>query len=151
MRKFVPVGVAALGIVGFLGMSAPAASADTASQQVCAAIKSAQTAESNKTISDVNAQAVDAQDAATQVNLVGQDSVAFGGAYNTYINAVQNGLPTAGPLATLTNAIHALQNDLVTYQSSQTTLNNINSTVSLDGVVTTLLQDWRAALTQPPC
>ncbi|MDQ6949640.1 MAG: hypothetical protein M3256_26175 [Actinomycetota bacterium] len=151
MRKFVPVGIAAFGIVGFLGMSAPAASADTPSQQVCAAIKSAQTAESNKTLTDINNQQVDIQDAASQTSRVANDSVIFGAAYNTYINAVMNGGPTAGPLQTLKNAIAALQNDLVAYQSSQTTLNNINTTVNLDGVITTLLDDWKAALTQPAC
>ncbi|MDQ6613919.1 MAG: hypothetical protein M3083_04025 [Actinomycetota bacterium] len=156
MKKFVPVGVATIGIVGFLGVGASVTSAlptvhtDTVSQQVCAAIKSAETAENNKTNSDLNAQVVDAQDAAAQVNQVAHDSVVFGNAYNAYIISVMNGQPGGIPQS-LRNAVTALQNDLVTYQSSQTTLNNINTTVNLDGVIISLLADWRAALTQPPC
>lgn len=149
MKKIIPAGIAALGVVGLLGLGASAASAAprvTIQGSACATISADQAslsvsmATANTTLTNDQASFSSAGEALSSA------SATFAADFNAYVVAVTNGDPTDGPLATLKDAQTALGTDLTAWASAESAVNTAQNVVNADNVASTLLSDLSSSL-----
>ncbi|HEX3425018.1 MAG TPA: hypothetical protein VHT30_02735 [Acidimicrobiales bacterium] len=152
MKRIIPVGIAALGVVGLLGLGASAASAAprvTIQGSACATISADQAslsvslAAANTTLSNDQGNFANATEALSGPNGA---SFTFAQDFNIYVVAVTNSNPTDGPLANLKDSQTALGTDLTAWASAESAVNTAQNVVNADNVSSNLLSDLSEAL-----